>query len=51
MRAIRARKPNIHVIRGDDIGISNLRCYSHGWMGYQTPNIDRVAREGMMFTD
>jgi arylsulfatase len=36
---------------GDDIGISNLSCYSHGVMGYQTPNIDRLAKEGMMFTD
>jgi arylsulfatase A-like enzyme len=44
-------KPNILVIWGDDIGISNLSCYSHGLMGYQTPNIDRIAREGMMFTD
>ena len=44
-------KPNILVIWGDDIGISNLSCYSHGLMGYQTPNIDRLAREGMMFTD
>ena len=46
-----ARKPNILVIWGDDIGISNLSCYSHGVMGYQTPNIDRLAKEGMMFTD
>jgi arylsulfatase A-like enzyme len=46
-----ARKPNILVIWGDDIGISNLSCYTHGLMGYQTPNIDRLAREGMMFTD
>jgi arylsulfatase A-like enzyme len=45
------RPPNILVIWGDDIGISNLSCYSHGLMGYQTPNIDRIAREGMMFTD
>ena len=44
-------KPNILVIWGDDIGISNLSCYSHGLMGYQTPNIDRIAREGMLFTD
>lgn len=44
-------KPNILVIWGDDIGISNLSCYSHGLMGYQAPNIDRIAREGMMFTD
>jgi arylsulfatase len=46
-----AKRPNILVIWGDDIGISNLSCYSHGLMGYQTPNIDRIAREGMMFTD
>jgi arylsulfatase A-like enzyme len=46
-----ARKPNILVIWGDDIGISNLSCYSRGLMGYQTPNIDRIAKEGMMFTD
>ena len=44
-------KPNILVIWGDDIGISNLSCYSHGLMGYQTPNIDRLADEGMRFTD
>jgi arylsulfatase len=45
------KQPNILVIWGDDIGISNLSCYSHGLMGYRTPNIDRLAREGMMFTD
>ena len=45
------KQPNILVIWGDDIGISNLSCYTHGLMGYQTPNIDRIAREGMMFTD
>src|SRR5215469_12081083 len=44
-------QPNILVIWGDDIGINNLSCYSHGLMGYQTPNIDRLAKEGMMFTD
>ena len=44
-------KPNILVIWGDDIGISNLSCYSHGLMGYKTPNIDRLAKEGMMFLD
>src|SRR6516225_608493 len=44
-------KPNILVIWGDDIGISNLSCYSHALMGYKTPNIDRIAKEGMMFTD
>ena len=45
------KQPNILVIWGDDIGISNLSCYSRGLMGYQTPNIDRIANEGMMFTD
>src|SRR5215472_16657317 len=45
------QKPNILVIWGDDIGIQNLSCYSHGLMGYKTPNIDRFAQEGMMFTD
>jgi arylsulfatase A-like enzyme len=44
-------KPNILVIWGDDIGISNLSCYSSGLMGYHTPNIDRIANEGMRFTD
>ena len=44
-------KPNILVIWGDDIGISNLSCYSSGLMGYKTPNIDRLAKEGMRFTD
>ena len=45
------RKPNILVIFGDDIGQANLSAYSFGVMGYRTPNIDRIAREGMMFTD
>ena len=44
-------KPNILVIWGDDIGITNLSCYSEGLMGYRTPNIDRIADEGMRFTD
>jgi len=44
-------KPNILVIWGDDIGYWNLSCYSGGMMGYQTPNIDRLASEGMRFTD
>ncbi len=44
-------KPNILVIWGDDIGQSNISAYSRGMMGYQTPNIDRVANEGVMFTD
>ncbi|WP_082054364.1 sulfatase-like hydrolase/transferase [Methyloterricola oryzae] len=44
-------KPNIVIIWGDDIGQSNVSAYSRGVMGYKTPNIDRVAAEGMMFTD
>src|SRR5262249_23693311 len=44
-------KPNIVIIWGDDIGQSNVSAYTHGLMGYKTPNIDRVAKEGMMFTD
>ena len=47
----KSTQPNILVIWGDDIGTTNLSCYSHGLMGYQTPNIDRLAKEGMMFTD
>ncbi len=46
-----ADKPNIVVIWGDDIGQSDISAYSHGLMGFKTPNIDRVAKEGMMFTD
>jgi arylsulfatase A-like enzyme len=45
------RKPNILVIWGDDIGQSNLSCFTKGVMGYRTPNIDRIANEGMLFTD
>ena len=44
-------KPNILVIWGDDIGQSNISAYTHGMMGYQTPNIDRISKEGMTFTD
>jgi arylsulfatase A-like enzyme len=44
-------KPNILVIFGDDIGQTNISAYSFGLVGYKTPNIDRIAREGMMFTD
>jgi arylsulfatase len=46
-----AEKPNIVVIWGDDIGESNISAYSFGVMGYKTPNIDRLSKEGMMFTD
>ncbi|MGR9106279.1 MAG: arylsulfatase [Gammaproteobacteria bacterium] len=44
-------KPNILVLWGDDIGQTNVSTYSHGLMGYKTPNIDRIAKQGMMFTD
>ncbi len=44
-------KPNILVIWGDDIGQSNISAYTMGLMGYRTPNIDRIANEGMIFTD
>src|SRR5262249_35433224 len=46
-----ARKPNILIIWGDDIGWFNVSAYNHGLMGYRTPNIDRIAKEGAMFTD
>ena len=45
------QSPNIVVIWGDDIGQSNISAYTQGLMGYRTPNIDRLANEGMMFTD
>jgi len=45
------KKPNIVIIWGDDIGQSNISAYSKGMMGYRTPNIDRVANEGVIFTD
>jgi arylsulfatase len=45
------KKPNIVVIWGDDIGITDVSAYSRGLMGFKTPNIDRIAKEGMMFTD
>ena len=45
------KKPNILIIWGDDIGWFNVSAYNHGIMGYKTPNIDRIAKEGAMFTD
>ncbi|MBT8183189.1 MAG: arylsulfatase [Eudoraea sp.] len=45
------KKPNILVIWGDDVGVHNISAYNHGIMGYKTPNIDRIAKEGAMFTD
>jgi arylsulfatase A-like enzyme len=45
------QRPNIVVIWGDDIGLSDLSAYTQGLMGFRTPNIDRIANEGMLFTD
>ena len=45
------KKPNILVIFGDDVGQSNISAYTHGLVGYKTPHIDRLAKEGMLFTD
>ena len=49
--AASGKKPNILIIWGDDIGWFNPSCYNNGIMGYKTPNIDRVAKEGCLFTD
>ncbi|MCY1340901.1 choline-sulfatase [compost metagenome] len=49
--AVAAEKPNILVIWGDDVGQSNISAYTLGLVGYRTPNIDRIAKEGMLFTD
>jgi arylsulfatase len=46
-----SKQPNILIIWGDDIGWFNVSAYNHGVMGYQTPNIDRIAKEGVQFTD
>jgi len=46
-----AKKPNILIIWGDDIGYWNISAYNQGMMGYKTPNIDRIAKEGALFTD
>lgn len=48
---LNTNKPNILVIWGDDIGWQNVSAYGLGTMGYTTPNIDRIAKEGVMFTD
>ena len=45
------KKPNILVIFGDDVGYWNVSAYSRGMMGYRTPNIDRLAKQGAIFTD
>ena len=45
------KKPNILILWGDDIGYWNISAYNQGMMGYMTPNIDRLAKEGALFTD
>ena len=45
------KKPNILILWGDDIGYWNVSAYNQGMMGYKTPNIDRIAKEGALFTD
>src|SRR6202035_5649785 len=45
------KRPNILIIWGDDIGYWNISAYNRGMMGYHTPNIDRIAKEGAIFTD
>jgi arylsulfatase A-like enzyme len=49
--AAQQQKPNIVVIMGDDIGITNIGVYGHGMMAAKTPNLDKIAKEGMLFTD
>ena len=49
--AQQSQKPNILVIMADDIGYWNISAYNRGMMGYRTPNIDRIANEGAIFTD
>lgn len=51
MAKSKQKQPNILIIWGDDIGWFNISAYNHGIMGYRTPNIDRIAKEGVMFTD
>ena len=46
-----AKKPNILVMWGDDIGYWNMSAYNQGMMGYKTPNIDSIAKDGALFTD
>jgi arylsulfatase A-like enzyme len=50
-QAADAKKPNILILWGDDIGWFNPSCYNSGMMGYKTPNIDRIANEGARYTD
>jgi arylsulfatase A-like enzyme len=50
-QAQQQKKPNIAILWGDDIGYWNVSAYNQGMMGYKTPNIDRIAKEGALFTD
>ena len=50
-QSAQTKQPNIVIIWGDDIGQTDVSAYSMGLMGFHTPNIDRVAKEGMIFTD
>src|SRR6476619_7510766 len=49
--ALAQKKPNILILWGDDVGYWNISAYNQGMMGYKTPNIDRIAHEGALFTD
>ena len=49
--ALAQAKPNILFIMSDDVGVDNVSAYSHGLVGYRTPNLDRIANEGIAFTD
>lgn len=51
MAQANAKRPNILVIWGDDVGMWNISAYHRGMMGGSTPNIDRIANEGMIFMD
>ena len=51
INAQKDKKPNILVIWGDDIGWSNTSIYNMGMMGYKTPNIDQIGKDGIVFTD
>lgn len=50
-KAKEQKKPNIPIISGDDVGWYNVSAFNDGVMGYRTPNVDRLATEGAMFTD
>jgi hypothetical protein len=49
--ALSQKTPNVLILWGDDIGQFNISAYNHGMMGYKTPNIDSIAKQGALFTD